>query len=174
MSDSQTIRQALDRACRTVTLRPERGQRVYRSVATVGAGTQCHVEEGDRSLTLDVVKALGGADAGPTPSMVLRAALSGCVAIGIKQFAAWRDIPVDAVEVALETDIDARGQLGVRDDIAPGFLGIRLAIRVQTSAPQAAIEDVVAASLRCSPLMDVFQNRQAIEHDVSILETGAA
>ncbi|MEM1046835.1 MAG: OsmC family protein [Pseudomonadota bacterium] len=174
MSDSVTIRQALDRACRTVTLRPERGQRTYRSVATIGNGTQCHVEEGDRSLTLDVVKALGGADAGPTPSMVLRAALSGCVAIGVKQFAAWRDIQVDGVEVVLETDIDARGQLGVRDDIAPGFLGIRLAISIRTSAPQAEIEDVVAASLRCSPLMDVFQNPQAIEHKVSILETDTA
>ncbi len=171
MSDVQTIKQALNRACRTVTLRPERGQRVYRSVATIGDGTQCHVEEGDRSLTLDVVKALGGSDTGPTPSMVLRAALSGCVAIGIKQFAAWRDIHLDAVEVTLETDIDARGQLGVRNDVAPGFLGIRLAIRVRTFASQAEIEDVVAASLRCSPLMDVFQNPQAIDHTVSILET---
>ena len=174
MSDRQTIKQALDRANKTVTLRPERGQRVYRNVATVGAGLQCHVEEAGRRLTMDVGKALGGHDAGPSPSMILRSAMSGCVAMGVKQWAARRDVPIDRVEVVLETDVDARGQLGVRNDVAPGFSKIRLTIAVASPAPLEVIEDVVAASLRYSPLMDVFVNPQSVEHRVSVVQGAPA
>ncbi len=168
MSDMQTIKQALDRAMKTVTLRPERGQRVYRNVARVGEGVLCHVEEADRSLTLDVGKALGGANAAPSPSMILRSALSGCVAIGVKQWAARRDVPIDRVEVTLEADVDARGQLGVCDDAAPGFERLRLTIAVTSPASAEVIEDLVAASLKYSPLMDVFARPQSVEHRISV------
>lgn len=168
MSNTQTIKQALDRAVKTVTLRPERGQRVYRNVAIVDAGTRCETEEAGGTITMDVGKAVGGNDAGPTPSMVLRSAMSGCVAIGVKQWAARREVPIEQVEVILETDVDARGQLGVRDDIVPGFEGIRLTISVTSPAPPEVIEDLVATSLRYSPLMDVFCNPQPVEHRVSV------
>ena len=166
MSDVQTIKQALDRAARTVTLRPERGQRVYRNVAAVSEGTECRVEESGRTLALDVGKALGGKDAAPSPSMILRSAMTGCVAIGVKQWAARRDVPIDHVEVVLETDVDARGQLVVGDDAPPGFGGIRLTIAVESPVPLEVIEDLVATSLTYSPLMDVFAKPQTVEHRI--------
>ena len=172
MSEMQSIKQALDRATKTVTLRPERGQRVYRNVAAVGDGTRCQVEEAGQTLTLDVGKAVGGSDTGPTPSMVLRSAMSGCVAIGVKQWAARRDVPVDHVEVVLETDVDARGQLGVGDKAAPGFERIRLTIAVKSPASLEVIEDLVTTSLRYSPLMDVFVNPQSVEHRISVDGSG--
>lgn len=173
MSDMSSIKAALDRAVRTVTLRPERGQRVYRTTATVGEGTRCQVEESGRTLTLDVGKALGGNDAGPSPSMILRSAMSGCVAIGIKQWAAWRGVPVDHVEVVLETDVDARGQLGVCDDTAPGFQGIRLLITVTSPASLEAIEDLATESLKHSPLMDVFVRPQLVDNRISVVGSDA-
>ena len=174
MSDMQSIKQALERAARTVTSRPERGQRVYRNVAAVGEGTGCSVQEAGHRLTLDVGKALGGKDAGPTPSMVLRSAMSGCVAIGVKQWAARYSVRIDQVEVVLETLVDARGQLGVCDDAAPGFEEIRLTIAVKSSAPREVIEEVIAASLRYSPLMDVFLAPQSVDHRVTLVKADAA
>ena len=168
MSGMQSIKQALDRAARTVTLRPERGRRVYRNVAAISKGTLCQVEEAGQALTLDVGKAVGGSDAGPTPSMVLRSAMSSCVAIGVKQWAARQDVPIDHVEVVLETDVDARGQLGLCGKAAPGFEGIRLTIAVTSPAPLEAIEEVVAMSLKYSPLMDVFANPQTVEHRITL------
>jgi uncharacterized OsmC-like protein len=168
MSDMESVREALDRAARTVTLRPERGQRVYRNVAAVGEGTKCLIEEAGRTLTLDVGKALGGHDAGPSPSMTLRSAMSGCVAIGIKQWAARRGVQVERVEVVLETDVDARGQLGVCEDAAPGFEGIRLMIAVTSPAPADVIKELVTTSLRYSPLIDVFVNPQSVDHRILV------
>lgn len=174
MSDVQTIKTAMERATQTVTLRPERGQRVYRNVATLGEGTHCRVEEAGHEIVLDVGPALGGKNAGPSPSMALRSALSGCLAIGIKQWAAQNDIRIDRLEVALETDVDARGQLGVDDTIVPGFEGIRLAIAVTSPAPPRRIREVIDRALRYSPLMDVFQNPQSIENQVSVTDPNAA
>jgi len=174
MSDLPTIKQALERAVKTVALRPERGQRAYSNTATIDSGLLCHVEEADRSLTLDMPKALGGADAGPNPSMILRSAMSGCVAIGVKQFAARRDVPVDRIEVTVETDLDARGQLGVSEDITPGFGRTRLHIVVTSSSPAQVIQDIVEEAVKYSPLVDVFGRPQPLEHRISAIRPGAA
>ena len=172
MSDVQLIKSAMERAARTVTLRPERGQRVYRNVATLEAGTCCRIEEADHEILLDVGRALGGNNAGPSPSMALRSAMSGCVAIGIKQWAAQSDIRIDRLEVVLETDVDARGQLGVDDAIVPGFDAIRLVITVESPAPRRRVLGIIETALKYSPLMDVFINPQTIEHQVFFDETG--
>ena len=173
MTDTARIRDALTRANETVILRPQRGQRTYRNVATLTEGTLCHVEDGKHNLIIDVGKALGGDDAGPTPVAVLRSAMTSCVAIGIKQWAARRNVDITHLEVVLETDIDARGQLGLRDDIAPGFEAIRLSIMVSSTAPQTLIQDIVEASLSYSPLIDVFANAKAISLHQSVVSTSA-
>ncbi len=167
------IGDALRRAEKTVRLRPERGQRTYRNVARVNHGTVCDVEEAGQHLIVDMGKALGGEESGPNPSMVLRSAISSCLAIGIKQWAAKRRVNLRRVEVALETDLDARGQLGVCDDIVPGFTEMRLSISIAAHAPRDVIDDVVATSIRYSPLMDVLFNPQNVTHNVTVVGDNA-
>ena len=174
MASSEVIRQSLERAVETVTLRPNRGQRTYVNVASIGDGTHCRVVEQHDDLVLDIPKSIGGGGEGPSPSMVLRSAISSCVAIGIKQWAARHEVPVDRVEVALETDVDARGQLGVRDDIAPGFLGMRLVISVHSAADPKVVDEVVRKSLKYSPIMDVLARPQCVETRVEMAQQGDA
>ncbi|MEM9045418.1 MAG: OsmC family protein [Pseudomonadota bacterium] len=168
MNGSTSIRAALERAARTVTLRPERGQRTYTNIARVQHGTCCTISEGNDRMVIDVPQALGGAGAGPSPSTVLRAAFTSCIAIGIKQSAARESVEVDAIEVRLETDVDARGQLGLADEITPGFLGIRLQIDVRTPADPSKLDDIIAKSLRYSPLLEVFANPQSVTHQIRV------
>ena len=163
------IREALRRAERTVTLRPERGQRVFSNKASVRTGTICNVVEGDERITVDVPRSVGGKHELPSPSTILRTAFTSCIAIGVRQWAARRDIAIESVDVTLETDVDARGQLGVTDEIVPGFTDIRLEIDVVSSAPSAEVENIVAASLKYSPLLDVFMNPQHVHHRTRIL-----
>ncbi len=163
MASPEVIRQSLERAVETVTLRPNRGQRTYANVATIAEGTHCRVVEQHDDLVLDIPKSVGGGGEGPSPSMILRSAITSCVAIGVKQWAARHEVPVDRVDVTLETDVDARGQLGVRDDIAPGFLGMRLVISVLSAADPNVVDDVVRKSLKYSPLIDVLARTQSVE-----------
>ena len=73
MTSQTLIKSALERSVQTVTLKPARGQRTYTNVATVDAGTICRTVEKDQEIIIDVGKAMGGEDAGPSPSTVLRA-----------------------------------------------------------------------------------------------------
>jgi uncharacterized OsmC-like protein len=168
MMSHEQIKAALERATRTVTQKPSVGQRVYVNTAVVENGLTCRVQEKHHALIADLPPSMGGEDAGPSPSTLLRAALSSCVAIGVKMWASRRDVAIDRVEVQVETDVDARGQFGVADEVTPGFEGVRLHIHVESQASEEVLRDIVATSLRYSPLMDAFGKVQAIQTDLTI------
>ena len=156
MSDLDPIRTALERATRTITLKPAFGQRTYDNTATVRAGLACSIAEGKHSLVSDVPPGMGGSGQGPSPSMLFRSAVSSCVAIGLKMWAARQDVPMEEISVTVETDVDARGQLDVPCDAVPGFEAIRIGIEIVSDADTAAIGKVVEMTLRTSPMMDAI------------------
>ncbi len=167
MASQDQIRAALKRASNTITLKPSVGQRVYVSTAVVEAGLACRIQEKTHTMTADLPPSMGGEDTGPSPSALLRAALSSCVAMGVKMWAARRDIDIRRVEARVETDVDARGQFGLCNDIAPGFGGVRINIAIDADAPAETLHEIVDASLRFSPLMDVFVKAQAVTTNVT-------
>jgi len=167
MSSREEIGGALDRAARTVTQKPSVGQRVYTNIAVVEDGLACRMQEKNHVLTADLPRSMGGDDSGPSPSVLLRAALSSCVAMGVKMWAARRDVAIDRVEVRVETDVDARGQFGVSDTIAPGFEDVRIHIFVESGADAEMLRDIVQTSLHYSPLMDAFRKSHSVATQIS-------
>lgn len=154
---------ALERAEKLVTIAPEKGRRTYANRAVIADGTRCETTEKDFALLVDAGKGLGGGTDGPTPSTLLRSAVTSCIAIGVKLWAARRDVPIDYVEVVLETDTDARGILGLDESTRPGFTGLRAVIDIRSPAPPEQIEEIVAISLRHSPLVDALTHANALE-----------
>jgi len=142
---------------------PARGQRTYVNHAVVTDGTRCRVEEKGKVVLADAGRGMGGDDDEPTPSMLLRSALSSCMAIGVKLWAARADVPIDRVEVTLETDTDARGLLGLDERVPPGFTAISARIDLVSPAPPELVEQVVERSLRFSPLFDAIAHAQPVE-----------
>lgn len=168
MASAQQIKAALDRAANMVSTRPAVGQRVYLSTAIVEDGLTCHVQEKDHVILADLPASMGGENQGPSPSALLRAALSSCIAIGVKMWAAKFDVPVERVEVRVETGVDARGQFGVADEITPGFESFRTYIEVVSPASRDRITEVVETSLRYSPLVVALRQSQTIETKLSV------
>jgi uncharacterized OsmC-like protein len=50
-----------------------------------------------------------------------RGALGSCLALGYAMWAIRLDVPIESLEVDVEADYDTRGELGVADDIPPGY-----------------------------------------------------
>lgn len=172
MSSLENIKQALDRAAGIVGARPSHGQRVYTSTAVVEDGLACRIEEKSYTLVADLPRSMGGDDSGPTPSALLRAALSSCVAMGVKMWAARKDVAVDRVEVRVETGVDARGQLGAADEVTPGFEDIRILISVDSKADPSTLQEIIQTSLRYSPLIDAFERPQNVTTSIDFNRRG--
>lgn len=174
MTTQTKIKTALDRAANMVEAKPAIGQRTYKSVATVGQTLACAVREKEWRFASDTPEAMGGENGAPSPSTLFRASVAGCVAMGIKMWAARLDVDVQHVEVCFSTDVDARGQFGVCDEIPPGFERAHLKICATSDAPEDDVRNAIASSLRYSPIIDVVKDSFPIETEIEITSATVA
>lgn len=171
MKTQSEIKTALDRAASMIKAKPAIGQRAYKSVATVAAGLACAVNEKEWTFASDTPEAMGGDNGAPSPSTLFRAAVASCVAMGIKMWAARMEVPIEHVEVHFETDVDARGQFGVCDDVPAGFEQADLTIKVVSDAADKEVRGAISASLRYSPMIDALKGGFPINTEVEIKQS---
>jgi uncharacterized OsmC-like protein len=174
MADPETIRTAFERNARAMTLRPSIALNTAVTRVRVRDGTTCDVENGDWRFTADVGRASGGNDAGPGPGVLLRAALGSCLAVGYATWAARMEVPIDSLEVDVETDFDARGSHGVGDDLPRGYGAVRYRVRITSPATQEEVMRVLDAADAHSPILDDFRRPLPVERTVSIVAGAGA
>ena len=130
----------------------------------------CKVETGRALAVAGLHPATGGSGMELCSGDMLLEALVACAGVTLKAVATALEIPLRAATVRAEGDLDFRGTLGV-DRAAPvGFRAIRLAIDVDTDAPQDKLDAllklterycVVFQSLNHRPELGVAMNRVA-------------
>src|SRR5687767_7066742 len=88
---------------------------------------------GERVLT-DMPPAMGGAASAPNPGWYLRGAMASCAATVTAMRAAKLGIPLDSLEVTVESDADHRGILGLDDRISAGQTALRTIVKIAGKA----------------------------------------
>lgn len=156
MADQATIRQIAERNVLVLGLKPNRGHITAATTARLADGLRCEIEEGPWKLAVDMPIKAGGEDTAPTPGMLGRGALAGCLAIGIATWSARLGIPIEGLKVEVEADLDARGELGMGDAIPPGYSEVRYAIHLESPAPPQRVQEMIEMVERHSPYLDVF------------------
>ena len=124
-----------------------------------------HRSGGDRAtpktrkfvVTSDTPPGLGGVDAAPAPLEVLLAAVTSCITSGIAANAARFDVPIDALEVDLEADIDFRGVLGHDKTVRNGCSDLRYSVTIQSPAPEDKVRRCKETIDRKSPVVDMLR-----------------
>jgi hypothetical protein len=71
-------------------------------------------------------------------------------------------VPLDALEVKVEADVDARGELGMSQEIRPGYGEVRYTISLRSSAPRERVAELIATAERYSPYLDIFGRAVAL------------
>lgn len=166
--NSEHIRTAIERHAKAVTLRPAVGQNTARTKVRLKPGLECQVCEGPWTLTVAMSEKSGGTNAGPNPGVLGRGALGSCLALGYAMWAARFSVPLDSLEVDVEADYDSRGELGVSDDVPPGYLQVRYIVTVASSAPEAEVRRVIDTADRYSPYRDVFARAHDVRREIRI------
>ena len=113
-------------------------------------------------VTMDGPPGLGGVDAAASGMETLVAAFAGCLTTGIATNASLFDVPVDALEIEMEADIDLRGMFGHDKSVRSGFSDIRYTVTVQSSASEEQLRKCKETIDRKSPVADT------IAHPVNI------
>ena len=170
MADPETIKKCYLRNCKAVTLRPELAKSTAVTKIRLFDGTTCEVEHKHWKFQVDIGKTEGGNDAGPGPGILERGALGSCLAIGYSQQAAVMGVPVDNIEVEIESDMDARGMLAL-DDRPPGFKELRYKVTIESPASEQEVMNVVEKVDNHSPVLDDFRRAIPVKRQLTLRST---
>src|SRR3954465_3035842 len=94
MTDQCTVRRIVERNIELLALKPSRGHLTCTTRARLADGLRCEIEEGPGRLAADLPAKVGGEETAPTPGVLGRAALAGCLTIGIAPWAARPGVPL--------------------------------------------------------------------------------
>jgi uncharacterized OsmC-like protein len=165
------IDEAISRAREYLTAHPEEAQ--YRdgaATASIEDGLRVRVTGADgASLVTDMVTGIGGGGTAPSPGWMFRAAYASCVSTLIAMRAAQEGWSVGALEVAVDSESDDRGILGIDPSVPAGPLSMRVVVSASlggadAGAVRAAIEDAVA---HC-PVHDAVVRAVPVEVEVQV------
>ena len=133
------------------------GTRSEVTVDSVLAGGNEMSPSGRRfTVAVDEPPYLGGADAAPNPVEVLLAALAGCVTAGIATNADMFGVPIDAMNIELEADVDARGMLGHDKSVRNGVTDIRYTVTIKSPASEDKVRRCKETIDRKSPVRNTL------------------
>jgi uncharacterized OsmC-like protein len=160
---------ALDKRIRE---NPALGKRTVKVRSTWQRGVKALVEIGPQEIggqsavpptrkffvTMDAPGGLGGVDAAPTAAESLVGAFAGCLISGVATNAALFDVPIDAITIDMEADIDFRGLFGHDKSVRNGFGDIRYTVTIQSPAPEEKVRRCKETIDRKSPVADTIAN----------------
>ena len=173
MADPRTIKQIFERNVELLTHKPARGFLTFATTARLVDGLRCEIEDGAWRLAADMPANIGGNNTAPSPGVLGRGALASCLVIGLSRWAARLGVPLDALEVEVEAELDARGELGMDERIRPGYGEVRYTISIRSPAPRELVDDLIATAERHSPYLDVFGQAVALRGIRRVNDEGA-
>ncbi len=171
MATDEDIRTAQAQPREAYATRPESALSTSHAHAEIGHGLTCVFTQGTDTAVMDLPEGMGGANKGPTPGFHARAAVTGCVAIGVKLEAANQGISLDGIHVGIEMDFDDSAPLGMGPNSAAP-LATRLVITVKTSHEGAAIQALVAQVLEKDTFFLALRDKQTVSADIVLDRSG--
>ena len=126
------IRDALAQATAYLTTHPNEARYTdSAATAVLESGLAVTVQgPNGASVATDMPKSVGGGDGAPSPGWLLRAAQASCLATLIAMRAAQEGIDLGRIEVAVDSESDDRGILGLDDSVPAGPLSSRARVRI--------------------------------------------
>lgn len=167
MADQKTIKEAFERNQKAVKMRPSMGKSKVTTKISLTDGTTCEVKHKHWKFKVDIGTSEGGNDAGPGPGILERGALGSCLAIAYSQQAAVLGIPINKLEVDVESEFDARGMLHI-DDRDPGFEKLTYKVYIESPASEEKIMQIIKEADKHSPVLDDFSRAIPVEREVEI------
>ena len=146
-----------------------------KATGTADASTiTCKVDTGRGLAVAGIHPKCGGSGLDLCSGDMLLEALVACAGVSLKAAASVLAIPVTAATITAEGDVDLRGTMGVSEDVPVGFKEIRLTFDVETSAPQAKLDELLAVTERYCVIFQTIQSRPATRARMRAVQAAVA
>ena len=172
-AERDRIKQAIERKIQIITERPSVARGTATTRVRLDSGLRCEIIDGNWSFAVDMHRHYGGDNTDPNPGVFARGAFGSCIAIGYAMWAARLGVPIESVDVVVEADYDASGELAISEDVDPGYLAVRFNVTVTSDAPEDDILRVLDSADRYSSIRDVFIRAIPVERNLEILPTNS-
>jgi uncharacterized OsmC-like protein len=165
---SQELRELYELKAGVLGRRPEMAGRAAQAVVRMDDRLTCRVDDGDRTILVDLPVEDGGNARAPHPDQLMRASLGAGLAAGYRIWAARLGVAIEAIELTVDCDDDARGPLGMEG--APvGWQRLRLEVTIASDRPEAEVRRVVEAANRTSPMLANLSRDIAQVHRLTVV-----
>jgi uncharacterized OsmC-like protein len=143
------------------------------ATAVVEAGLRTRVTAPDgTTISTDMVTGIGGDATAPSPGWLMRAASASCIATLITIRAAELGLDIDGLEVAVDSESDDAGMLGLDASVPAGPLSMRVAVQVAAStASSDEVRAVIQWGIDHCPVCDAV--KRAVPVEVAITVAGS-
>jgi uncharacterized OsmC-like protein len=170
MSNLQA-REPLERAKRLFLEKPAAARKPNTAATAVWRdGLSCEVSGpgAERAIT-DMPEPMGGNAGGPNPGWLLRAGMASCTATAIAMRAAMQGIALRMLEVKVESELDARGLVGICDAAAV-FRNVRMSVKIGADGVEATqLRELVAWGEAHSPVSCTLRAGPSIAIDIAVV-----
>ena len=163
------IRVSIENARQYLSEHPDEARYTdHPATAVIEDGLRCRVEHASGAvLVTDMPKAVGGEGSAPTPGWFARAAQASCDATLIAMRAAELGLPMQSLEVTVDSESDDRGLLGMDDAIPAGPISSRIHVRATAEGVDTKrLRELVEWADQHSPVTDAI--RRAVPTTVEI------
>jgi uncharacterized OsmC-like protein len=163
------VRQAIERTMAAIVAASTKAKaKNVPATARIADGLKCEVTgpNGER-LETDMPPAKGGAASGPNPAWLLRSALASCTATVIAMRAAALGVKLEALEVSVESESDARGILGMDANVSAGLDSIRTGVKIQGAGSPDSLRALVTWADAHSPVSCTMRDAPACTLEVA-------
>ena len=138
------------------------------ATATVEDALRVRVTGADgSSLVTDMVAGVGGGGSAPSPGWMFRAAYASCVATLIAMHAAEEGWALSALEVAVDSESDDRGILGISADVPAGPLSVRVTVDISVpGVDPGVVRTTTEAAIAHCPVHDAVARPVPVEFEI--------
>ena len=168
------LKAMFERKARAMARRPAFGHGTGQARIRLGDGFVCDVEHLDRKLVVDQPTHQGGSGRGHPPDELMRASIGASLAMGYRLWGARLGVRIDSVEVEMTCTYDERGQLGVSDDVPPGWQSVRFDVTLTSDAAEDELRQVVQTADRLNPMLANLAPSVRRGHHLAIRRAGSS
>jgi uncharacterized OsmC-like protein len=113
----------------------------------------------ERVFTLvgDEMTEIAGTDTAPGAIEEMMYAVGTCIVAATNANAALQGVKLSKIQVALESDIDMHGLMGIEPKVRPGVLDFRTTITIAGNADDATLKKLAMKGFETSPVSDTVR-----------------